>query len=111
MTTEEQIRQIAADTLDVKSKMDVLNRELDAKKELLRQFANGDNFEIVVEGKGKIRVSKPREAKEEEILVVNETKLNEVPDLKDKLIQKGVIKKEIKKSSAAKASVIVEANV
>lgn len=110
-TLTDTIKGVATEALDLKVQIDALNKELDARKEQLRQFANKDLLEITVDGKGKVRVSKPRDGSEEQVLVVNEAKLNSVPELKTKLLEKGVIQKTTKKVAAAKASVTVEPNV
>lgn len=101
----------ATDALDLKLRIDKLTVDLNERKEQLRKFAADEKLEVIVEGKGKVSVSKPREGKEEFVLVVDAEKLKLVPDLKSKLMGKGVIKEELKKFPAAKASVTVEPNV
>ncbi len=102
--SEKLMREVAANALTIKAQVDELTKGLDACKEQLRQLANGELLELVVEGKGKVLVTKPRDGSEKIVLEVNETKLNASKDLKAKLLEKGVLKQTIKTVGAAKAN-------
>jgi hypothetical protein len=129
-------QELAKEALQLQAEVDELTSRLDAKKEELRELANGKKLNIVVGGVGKIDITEPRsggtkvvfnfnedkiseimrkkllEAEiAKEVLVINEEKLGKAPALKDKLVEKGVVREEIKKVSAAKASVRIKLNV
>ncbi len=108
MATEETL---ATEALALKVQLEVLNKSLEDKKEELRQLANGEALEIEIKGQGVVRVTKPRAASQETIIVINEDKLDKAQDLREKLLQKGVLERKIKKSPPAKASVVIEPNV
>ena len=91
--------------------MEAMVVEFEEKKEMLRVLAKGELLEHVIPNKGKIRVTKPREGSETEVMIVNEDKLKSHPDLTAKLVEKGVIKYDIKKVAPARAAVTVEPNV
>lgn len=112
MTTTANSREIvAAEALELQKKIDGLSKQLEEKKEELRDIANGNKIEIVIEGLGKVNVSSPREGSEKVILTFNEERLQKSPELKAKLIEAGVAKEEIKKIAAARASVTIKPNV
>lgn len=102
---------IARAALDLQSRMTELKNELNSRKEELRGLANGQKKEIVVEGVGKINISAPFAGSETPILVFNEEKLTDLPDLRQKLIQKGVAKEDVKKVPATAAKVTIKPNV
>ena len=103
--------QVATEALELQRQVDKLLGELEAKKDELREIANGNKLEIVIEGLGKINVSTPREGSEKVILTVNEERLSKSPELKAKLIEAGVAKEELKKVAPARASVTIKPNV
>jgi hypothetical protein len=107
-TTEQEIAKAA---LDLHSRMDELKKELDARKQELRGLANGQKKEIVVEGVGKINISAPFEGKETPVLVFDEERLKGSPDLRAKLIEKGVAREDVKKVPATAAKVTIKPNV
>ena len=102
---------VARAALELQVKMDELKRQLDARKQELRDLANGRKKEIVVEGVGKVSVSEPFAGKEAPVLVFDEDKLNQAPDLRKKLLDKGVAREEVKKVPAAVAKVTIRPNV
>lgn len=104
-------QELAREALELQVQANELAARLDEKKEELRNLANGKKMNIVVEGLGKVDVIEPREGSESVVLVFNEEKLNESPELRAKLIQKGIAKEEVKKQSAARASVRITPNV
>ena len=104
-------QELAREALELQVRANELVARLDEKKEELRSLANGKKLNVVVEGLGKIDVTEPRAGSESVVLVVNEEKLNETPELRAKLIQKGIAKEEVKKTPAAKASVRITPNV
>lgn len=107
-TAEQELARLA---IDIQFRMNGLKTELDAKKIELREIANGRKKEIIVEGVGKINVSAPSEGSETPILVFDEERLNTIPALRAKLIEKGVAKEDVKKVSASVAKVTIKPNV
>lgn len=110
-TIEATEQEVARAALDLQARMNELKTELDARKEELRGLANGKKKEIVVEGIGKINVSAPFEGSETPILVFDEERLNQIPELRAKLIDKGVAKEDVKKVPATAAKVTIKPNV
>ena len=104
-------QKLAQKALDVQTHINILNVEMKNSKEELRELANGQKKEIIVEGVGKINISAPFAGKETPILVFNEEKLNESPELRAKLIQKGVATEDVKKVPATAAKVTIKPNV
>jgi hypothetical protein len=88
-----------------------LQQRLEAEKDAIRDLANGNKLEIVVAGLGKVNVTAPRAGSETTVLVFDEERLAENPTLRVKLLEKGIAKEEVKKTSPAKASVTVKPNV
>ena len=103
--------ELAKEALELQVEVNKLSKLLDGKKEELRHFANGKKLNIAIEGIGKVDITEPREGSEVLVLTFDEEKLKAVPELKAKLIQKGIAKEEIKKISGAKASVRITPNV
>lgn len=103
--------EIALSALTLQRQINGLMEQLDQKKEELREIANGNKLEIVVQNVGIVNVSTPRDGSEEVVLRIDEEKLKSSPDLKAKLISSGIAKEEIKKISPAKASVTIKPNV
>ena len=129
-------QELAREALELQAKFNEASEQLEAKKEELRVLANGRILNIVVEGTGKVDITAPRAGSEKavlsfnedrvtdvlrkklvesgvakEVLVINDKKLAKIPDLQQKLVEKGVLEEEIKKVSAAKASVRIKPNV
>lgn len=103
--------ELARELLEIQSQINVLTVQLDAKKDEMREIANGNKMVTTVEGVGIVSVTAPREGSEKLIIVLDEDRLTSVPDLKAKLMEKAIIKEEIKKSPPAKASVTIKLNV
>jgi len=104
-------QELAREALELQVQANGLAARLDEKKEELLSLANDKKMNILVEGLGKVDITEPREGSESVVLVFNEEKLNESPELRAKLIQKGIAKEEVKKQSAARASVRITPNV
>lgn len=131
-------QELARTALELQIQYDKISEQLEAKKEELRVLANGRILNIVVEGVGKVDITAPRAGSEKvtftfnedklaqaqelraklletglakEVLVINEEKLEKSPAIRQKLIEKGVMAEEVKKVSAAKASVRIKPNV
>jgi hypothetical protein len=104
-------QELACLALSTQAEMNALKIKLDAVKAELRTFANGSKKEIQVEGHGKINVSAPFGGSETPILVFDEERLNQSPDLRKKLIEKGIAKEDIKKVAATKAKVTIKPNI
>lgn len=112
MTEQELIqRAIGIKAIDIQAEMNALKSKLDSVKSELREFANGSKKEIQVEGYGKINISSPFGGSEKPILVFDEERLNQSPDLRKKLIEKGIAKEDVKKVAATKAKVTIKPNV
>jgi microsomal dipeptidase-like Zn-dependent dipeptidase len=110
-TLEATEQDVARAALDLQARMNELKGELGSKKEELRKLANGTKKEIVVEGIGKVNISAPFEGSEKPILVFDEERLNKIPELRQKLIDKGVAKEDVKKVPATAAKVTIKPNV
>ena len=80
-------QEVARSALDIQAQINGLTAELKSKKVELRELANGQKKEIVVEGVGKINVSAPFGGSEKAILVFDEERLNQSPELRKKLIE------------------------
>ena len=104
-------QEIAQSALDLHSRLGELQTEMNAKKEELRGLANGQKKEIVVEGVGKINISAPFDGSETPILVFNEEKLTPHPEIRQKLIDKGVAREDVKKVPATAAKVTIKPNM
>jgi len=104
-------QEVARSTLDIQARMNGLKTELEAKKLELRELANGQKKEIIVDGVGKINISAPFGGSEKAILVFDEERLNQSPELRKKLIEKGVAKEDVKKVPASAAKVTIKPNV
>lgn len=107
----EDSRLAAKCALELTKEIGILTAQLDAKKEFLRILADGKLCNVIVEGLGEIVISSPRDkGAPVNILVLNQDKLNEIPELKKKLLEKGILTQETKQSPAAKASVTIKLN-
>ena len=107
----EDSRLAAKCALELSKEIGILTTQLDAKKEFLRLLADGKLSNIIVEGLGEVIISSPRKAgTPTKILVLNQDKLNEDPELKKKLLEKGILSEEQKQTPAAKASVTIKLN-
>jgi len=102
---------LAKEALELQIQSQELADKLDAKKEELRDLANGKKMNITVEGLGKIDVTEPRQGSEKVVLTFDEERLKTVPELRQKLLDKGVAKEEVKKTPPARASVRIKPNV
>jgi hypothetical protein len=129
---------IATEALNIQIELDNIAATLEEKKEQLRELAGGKTKQIVVENLGKINITAPRVGSQKVELNINEDQIQKVPDLRDKLIEKGIAKQvlvinkdkllaapglkeklvskgfvqeQVKTISAAKASVRIQPNV
>lgn len=102
---------VARSAIELQIQLDNIQKKLNEQKEELRSMANGHKKEIIVEGVGKVNISTPFGGKESKILIFNEEKLDKFPELKSKLIEKGVAKEELKKTPASVAKVTIKPNV
>lgn len=103
--------QLATEALQLQIDVRQLTTQLEAKKDELRQYANGNKLEIVVADLGKVHISTPRQGSEKVVLVFDEERIRTVPELRQMMLDKGIAKEEIKKTPAARASVTIEPNV
>ena len=110
-TIEATEQEIARAALTLQAQINQFTEQLKTRKEELRNLANGQKKEIVVEGVGKVNISAPFAGSETPILVFDEERLNQSPDLRKKLIEKGVAKEDIKKVPASAAKVTIKPNV
>lgn len=110
-TTTDSREIVATQALELQKQINELANQLNDKKDELRDIANGNKIEITIEGLGKVNVSSPREGSEKVVLTFDEDRLKQIPELKAKLLEKGIAKEEIKKTPAAKASVTIKPNV
>jgi hypothetical protein len=112
VTTIEMAEQdVAAEALKLQKQINEITALLEVKKTELRKIANGSKFEIIVEGVGKINVSSPSMGSESTVLTLDIDRLKSVPELRQKLLDKGIIREEIKKSSPSTARVTIKPNV
>lgn len=107
----EEEREVCSQILDLQGEIDALTDELNELKVQVRAWAGGETWTCDVPGKGSILVSKPRETPEYVATKLNEEKLNEFPDLRKKLLEKGLITETVVKATVSKASVGVKRNV
>ena len=131
-------QELAREAISLQVELNKISDRLDEKKEELRDLANGKIMNIIIEGLGKVDVTEPRAGADKvtftfdedklteipnlrkklvekgvakEVLVIDDEKLGKIPELKQKLLEKGVMAEKIKKVSAAKASVRIKPNV
>lgn len=102
---------VATQALELQKQINTLTTQLGEKKDELRDIANGNKLEIIIEDLGKVNISTPREGSEKVVLTFDEDKLRQIPELKAKLLEKGIAKEDIKHIAAAKASVTIKPNV
>lgn len=110
-TTVSAEQEVAQAALELQIEINAVKAKLDAKKVELRDLANGSKKEIVVEGVGKINISAPFDGSETPVLLFDEERLNKSPELRAKLIEKGVAKEDVKKVPASVAKVTIKPNV
>lgn len=111
LSTEKIEHGIARDAILLQVEFNKIQMRLDSYKQRLRDLANGNSKEIVVEGVGKINISVPFAGKTTPVLIFDEEKLNKVPELRAKLINHGVAKESIKTVPASQAKVTIKPNV
>ncbi len=104
---------VAKEAIEIQKKIDTLIVNLEEKKAQLRNIANGETLKITVTGHGEVSVTKPRKGGEKTgtKLILDEDRINKIPELKQKLIEKGVIIENDIISTAAAASVKIKPNV
>ena len=105
------IEDIAKQALELDAEVAAITARLNAKKETLREMADGESMNLTVEGLGKVQISKPREAGSRVVTSLDEKRLAKVPGLKEALIAKKVIVVEDKVVPAAVASITLKRNV
>lgn len=101
---------LAREAINLKQQIDELTKSLDSKKEELRQLADSRKLKIVAAGLGIILVSAPRSESRKSTLVFNEKRLENIPELKKRLIDSQVLVYEDVITPAAKASVTIKPN-
>ena len=104
-------QEIASSAISLQDQINKFTVQLDVRKEELRKLANDHKKESVVEGAGKVNISAPSAGSETKILIFDEERLNKSPELRQKLIEKGVAKESVKKVSASAAKVTIKPNV
>jgi hypothetical protein len=102
---------IAREVLKIYRQIEELKKPLENYKDSLRDIANGETIDIIIEQLGKVSITKPRAPSEKTVLEINETKINANKELKKILLDKGIITEEIVKTQASKASVNIKPNV
>jgi hypothetical protein len=102
---------VAKVALEIYAEIEGLKKRLDGKKDQLRKLANGDKMSLMVEGLGKVSVTKPRTGSEKKILMIDEERLKQSGGLRAKLIEKGVLREDVRVTSPADASVRLQLNV
>lgn len=104
---------IAAEAIELQRTINGLVADLDVKKDQLRTIANGDILKLTVPNMGTVSVTRPREGgvKTGTRIKFNEDRLSLIPELKQKLLDKGIIVEEDIISTAAVASVTIKPNV
>lgn len=110
-TMEATEQELARSALSLQADINKFTEQLKARKEELRDLANGHKKEIVVEGVGKINISAPFGGSETPVLIFDEERLNQSPELRKKLIEKGVAKEDVKKVAPSAAKVTIKPNV
>ena len=83
---------IATEALKLQIQLNIITAELELQKETLRELANSKIMRIVVDNLGKIDVTVPRMGSEKVELDINEERLQKIPELREKLIEKGIAK-------------------
>lgn len=111
MSENENRTDVARAALLLDKQIKDLTATLNARKEQLRELAGGEQLTEVVEGLGTVAVSKPRSASSTSVLILDEAKLNAIPDLKQGLLRKGILRQEEKLLTGAAASVTFKHNV
>ena len=110
-TIEATEQEIARSALTLQAEINQATEQLKTRKEELRDLANGQKKEILVEGVGKINISAPFAGSETPVLIFDEERLNKSPEHRQKLIEKGVAKESVKKVPASAAKVTIKPNV
>lgn len=104
---------IASEALKLQVEIDKLLSLQEEKKVLLRSIAGGESLRIFVDGAGEIIISKPRLGGEKTgtRFKINEEMINANKELKDDLVNKGLLVEEDILSTSAVASVTIKPNV
>lgn len=107
------VNEIVTKLLDLQQRYDIISGEIEQQKKEIRNIANGEKMEISIPGSGSVTVSKPRKGGVVTgvSLSIDEERLNSVPDLRHKLLEKGILKETEKISAPAAASVTIKLNV
>lgn len=99
---------LAAEAIQLYSEISRLTEQLTRLKESLRDLADGHTKEIIVDGLGRVHISAPFAGSETAILVLDESKLSLTPDLRDKLLNDGIARQDVKKVPACAAKVTIK---
>lgn len=104
---------LATEALELQKTIVGLSADLDKIKAQLRDVANGEKLKITIPGRGEVLITSPRKGGEKTgtKIVLDEDRLNSVPELKSKLLAKGVIVENDVISTSAAASVTIKPNV
>jgi len=104
---------LAIEAIDLQKSISELSKKLDDLKSQLRILANEREMKIVIAGHGQVNVYKPKigGVVTGTKLTLNEDKLNTSLELKNRLIEKGIIVKTDIISTPAIASVVIKPNV
>ena len=103
----------ARNALELHVQITDLTSKLTDCKDELRRIAAGETLKIAVPGVGEVSVSKPRKGGNitGTKMALDEDKLNAAPDLKKKMIDKGLIIVSDIISTPASASITLKPNV
>lgn len=102
---------VARAAFELYSKYIEIEKELNETKAKLRDIAGGHKKEIIVEGVGKINISAPSTGSTKTVTTLSEDVLAKIPGLREKLLEKGVIREDIKTTSPSAAKVTITLNV
>lgn len=109
---QQAVEAVASDAIRLQREIAELEAKLDVRKEQLRHYAAGETKNIVLNGVGKIDITKPVEAKVTTVLEANyDTFKTLVPEMQALFLNSGVVAVKDKKSSARAASVKITPNV
>lgn len=99
---------IATEALAIQKQLNQLNDQLSKIKETLRELAQGKTKEIVVDGVGRVNISIPFAGSETDILVLDERKLIDDPELRQRLVEEGIAKQDVKRVPSCVAKVTIK---
>lgn len=105
-----EMEQLAERAIKIYKEIQTLTSQLDTFKEQLRLHADGKTTTIDIIGAGSITVSKPKSESTKTVLSISEDTLNKNIELRNKLIQKGIILETTKTTPPSAASVTFKLN-